>query len=74
MESLEEIKRQHVLKTLKHFGYNRTKAAKSLGLSLRCVRYLCKKYSVQEPDVKMPKAVEKWLYENRNKFKILVAK
>jgi len=36
--TLEEVERDHVLETLKHFLGNRTKAAEALGISIRGLR------------------------------------
>jgi DNA-binding NtrC family response regulator len=36
--TLSEVERRHILQTLARCGYNRTHAAKLLGLSIRCLR------------------------------------
>lgn len=39
MRTLAEIEAHYIYLTLKHFHWNRTHAAKSLGITVRCVRY-----------------------------------
>lgn len=50
---LDEVERQHILRTLLKAGGNRTKAAKLLGISVRGLQYRLKSYS-DEPSVPMP--------------------
>ncbi len=43
---LEEIEREVILATLKHKGYNRTHAARALGIGIRTLQRKLKKYGV----------------------------
>lgn len=55
--SLEEVMRQHILAVLKKFNWNRTKAAKALGISIRTLRNKLHEYRQQGiliPDSKEP--------------------
>ncbi len=45
--TLEEIKKRHILKTLKKCNYNRRETAKKLGISIRGLRNILKKYGVK---------------------------
>jgi two-component system, NtrC family, response regulator AtoC len=48
--TLEEVDRLYILETLKTVGGNRTKAAKSLGISLRGLQYRLRRYGVATPE------------------------
>jgi DNA-binding NtrC family response regulator len=43
--TLRELEQQHILRTLRAVGGNRTRAARMLGISLRCLQYKLKAYS-----------------------------
>jgi len=43
---LEEIERTVILETLKHKGYNRTHAARTLGIGIRTLQRKLKKYGL----------------------------
>lgn len=47
-ETLEEAKRQIVIVALYLHGWNRTHTARSLGISLRGMRYLIQNYGLSE--------------------------
>ncbi len=46
--TLAEVERLHILQTLAMCGYNRTHAAKLLGLSLRCLRLKLHEYELSD--------------------------
>lgn len=53
MKTLKDLKRDHVIETLKFFHWNRAKAARSLGVSLRSVRIYIIEYralGIEIPD------------------------
>jgi DNA-binding NtrC family response regulator len=45
---LREVERRYILHTLREVGFNRTRAAARLGISLRCLQYKLKHY-IDEP-------------------------
>ncbi len=46
--TLAEVERRHILRTLAICGYNRTHAAKLLGLSIRCLRLKLHEYELSD--------------------------
>jgi two-component system response regulator PilR (NtrC family) len=46
-DHLEEIERDAILKALEHTRYNKTAAAKVLGMSFRALRYRIKKLGIE---------------------------
>ncbi len=46
--TLSEVERRHILQTLARCGYNRTHAAKLLGLSIRCLRIKLHQYQLSD--------------------------
>jgi two-component system, response regulator FlrC len=46
--TLAEVERRHILQTLAQCGYNRTHAAKLLGISIRCLRIKLHEYHLSD--------------------------
>lgn len=46
--TLAEIERRHILETLTRCRYNRTHAAKLLGMSIRCLRIKLRQYQCSD--------------------------
>jgi DNA-binding NtrC family response regulator len=46
--TLAEVERRHILQTLARCRYNRTHAAKVLGLSIRCLRLKLHQYHLSD--------------------------
>jgi two-component system response regulator AtoC len=49
--SLPAMEKEHIEKTLRHLGWNRTRAAQAMGISLPTLRSKIKKYNINEPAV-----------------------
>jgi len=43
--TLRDVEQQYILRTLQETGGNRTRAARVLGISLRCLQYKLKAYA-----------------------------
>ena len=54
IDTLEEVEKDMILKALQQHGGIQTKAAESLGISERVLRYKIKKYKIREGEVKGP--------------------
>ncbi len=50
--TLRDVEQQYILRTLQETGGNRTRAARVLGISLRCLQYKLKAYA--EADIEAP--------------------
>jgi len=46
--SLPSMEKEHIQKTLRHLGWNRTRAAQAMGISLPTLRSKIKKYGIRE--------------------------
>jgi len=46
--TLREVEQEHILRTLHAVNGNRTRAARLLGISLRCLQYKLKSYAQNE--------------------------
>ena len=46
--TLAEVERRHILQTLARCGYNRTHAARVLGISIRCLRLKLHHYELSD--------------------------
>ena len=49
--TIAEVERELILKTLDHFGGNRTRASVALGISLRCMRDKIQQFRAQGVDI-----------------------
>ena len=47
--SLPAMEKEHIEKTLRHLGWNRTRAARAMGISLPTLRSKIKKYNISDP-------------------------
>ena len=47
--SLPAMEKGHIEKTLRHLGWNRTRAARAMGISLPTLRSKIRKYHINEP-------------------------
>ena len=57
--TLAEVERNHILDTLANCENNRTRAARSLGISIRCLRMKLQQYSREGFEVLPPSASER---------------
>jgi two-component system, NtrC family, response regulator len=53
--TLREVERQYIVRTLRDAGGNRTRAARVLGISLRCLQYKLKEYAEQGVEAPAPR-------------------
>jgi DNA-binding NtrC family response regulator len=49
--TLREVEQQYILRTLRDTGGNRTRAARALGISLRCLQYKLKAYAGEGAEI-----------------------